>query len=56
MKDFFPLEKRPLPNHVERGFWSACVHSAKEHGYTGLFAGVRFLYRRFMDYVWQCLA
>jgi acetyltransferase-like isoleucine patch superfamily enzyme len=56
MKDYWPLEKRPLPNHKERGFFQACKLSAKEHGYTGFLASARFLYRRYMDYFWQVLA
>ena len=56
MKDYWPLEKRPLPNHKERGFFQACRLSAKEHGYTGFLASARFLYRRDMDYFWQVLA
>ena len=42
MKDFLPLKKQPLPNHVERNFFKACKLSAAEHGYT--------------DYFWQMLA
>ncbi len=56
MKDFLPLEKQPLPNHVERNFFKACQLSAREHGYKGPLASIRFLYRRFMDYFWQVLA
>ena len=41
MKDYWPLEKRPLPNHKERGFFQACKLSAKEHGYTGFLASAR---------------
>ena len=56
MKDFLPLKKQPLPNHVERNFFKACKLSATEHGYTGFMASFRFLYRRYMDYFWQMLA
>ena len=56
MKDFLPLKKQPLPNHVERNFFKACKLSAAEHGYTVLMASFRFLYRRYMDYFWQMLA
>ena len=56
MKDFLPLKKQPLPNHVERNFFKACKLSAAEHGYTGFMASFRFLYRRYMDYFWQMLA
>ncbi len=56
MKDYLPLKKQPLPNHVERNFFKACRLSAAEHGYTGFLASLRFLYRRYMDYFWQMLA
>jgi acetyltransferase-like isoleucine patch superfamily enzyme len=53
MKDYLELKKQPLPNHVERPFFTALKYTAKEHGYTGFFARPRFLYRRTMDYFWQ---
>ena len=53
MKDFLPLIKQPLPNHVERPFFEALKHTAKEHGYTGFMAKTRFLCRRFTDYFLQ---
>jgi acetyltransferase-like isoleucine patch superfamily enzyme len=56
MKDYLELKKQPLPNHVERPFFTALKYTAKEHGYTGLFARPRFLYRRTMDYFWQTLS
>lgn len=56
MKDYLELKKQPLPNHVERPFFQALKHTAKEHGYTGAFARTRFLYRRGMDYFWQVLS
>jgi acetyltransferase-like isoleucine patch superfamily enzyme len=56
MKDYLPLEKQSLPNHVERSFFKALSNTAKEHGYTGFMAQTRFLYRRFMDFVWQVIA
>ena len=56
MKDYLPLERQPLPNHVERSFFQAWKHTAKEHGYSGLFAMPRFLYRRTMDYFMQIVS
>jgi acetyltransferase-like isoleucine patch superfamily enzyme len=56
MKDYLPLEKQSLPNHVERAFFEAFKHTTKEHGYTGFMAKTRFLYRRFMDYFWQFMS
>ena len=56
MKNFLPLKKQPLPNHVERNFFKACKLTAAEHGYMGFMASFRFLYRRYMDYFWQMLA
>ncbi|MCF0201629.1 MAG: acyltransferase [Bacteroidales bacterium] len=50
MKDFLPFEKQALPNYESNGFFKAVRLSAKEHGYTGAFAGLRFLYRRFRDF------
>ncbi len=56
MKDYLPLKKQPLPNHVERSFFQAWKRTAKEHGYTGIFAMPRFLYRRYMDFFLQQLS
>jgi acetyltransferase-like isoleucine patch superfamily enzyme len=56
MKDYLPLERQPLPNHVERSFFNALKHTAKEHGYSGFMPKTRFLYRRFMDYFWHLLS
>lgn len=56
MKDYLELKKQPLPNHVERSFFKALKHTAKEHGYTGFLAKTRFLYRRSMDHFWQVLS
>jgi len=56
MKDYLELKKQPLPNHVERPFFTALKYTAKEHGYIGAFARPRFLYRRTMDYFWQTLS
>ena len=53
MKDYLPLVKQPLPNHVERNFYQAWKRTTKEHGYNGFMAMPRFLYRRFMDHFWQ---
>lgn len=56
MKDYLPLIKQPLPNHVERSFYQAWKRTAREHGYKGFMAMPRFLYRRFMDFQWQLLS
>lgn len=56
MKDYLTLEKRALPNHVERSFLQAWKRTAKEHGYTGFLAKERFLYRRTMDHFLQVIA
>ena len=53
MKDYLPLIRQPLPNHIERPFFQALRHTAREHGYKGFFAMPRFLYRRTMDYILQ---
>lgn len=56
MKDYLPLERQPLPNHVERSFFQALKYTAKEHGYTGFMARPRFLYRRAMDHFLQVIS
>lgn len=56
MKDYLPLIKQPLPNHVERSFYQAWKRTAKEHGYKGFAAMSRFLYRRAMDHFWQVVS
>ncbi len=50
MNDYLPFEKQPLLNYQSNGFWDTVKLSAKEHGYKGTFANIRFLYRRFMDF------
>ncbi len=57
MKDYLPFKKQPLSNYDEAtGFWNIVKHSAKEHGYNGAFAGLRFLFRRFLDFRLQKMA
>ena len=56
MKDYFEIKKRPLPNHKERTFLQALNRTTREHGYRGLGAPLRFLYRRNMDHWLQVLA
>jgi acetyltransferase-like isoleucine patch superfamily enzyme len=56
MKDFLPLVRQPLPNHVERPFFQALKYTAREHGYTGFLARPRFLYRRTMDHFFQVIS
>lgn len=56
MKDYLPLVRQPLPNHVERKFYQAWKYTAHEHGYKGFMAMPRFLYRRIMDYILQLIS
>lgn len=56
MKDYLELKKQSLPNHVERPFFEALKHTAKEHGYTGFLSRFRFLYRRTMDHIIQVIS
>jgi len=56
MKDYLPLKRQPLPNHVERSFFKAWKYTAREHGYIGFMAMPRFLYRRSMDHFWQVIS
>jgi acetyltransferase-like isoleucine patch superfamily enzyme len=56
MKDYLELKRQPLPNHVERSFFKAWKHTAKEHGYKGFFPMPRFLYRRAMDHFLQLIS
>lgn len=56
MKDYLPLKKQPLPNHVERSFYKAWKRTTREHGYKGFAAMPRFLYRRAMDHFWQVVS
>ncbi len=50
MKDYLPFERQPLTNYASNGFFKTVKLSAKEHGYTGAFASLRFLYRRYRDF------
>jgi len=56
MKDYLPLIRQPLPNHVERSFFQAWKRTAKEHGYKGFMSMSRFLYRRIMDHFLQVIS
>lgn len=56
MKDFLEIKRHDLSNHVERPFFQALRYTAKEHGYTGLLARFRFLYRRLMDHIMQVVS
>jgi len=56
MKDYLEIKRQALPNHVERSFFTALKHTAKEHGYTGFLSRTRFLYRRTMDYFLQLIS
>ena len=53
MKDYLSLVRQPLPNHVERSFVKAWKRTTREHGYTGVMAMPRFLFRRYWDFVLQ---
>ena len=50
MKPYLELKKQPLPYHVERSFFKALKHTAKEHGYSGFFYRTRFLIARTKDH------
>ena len=50
MKSYLKIEKQALPYHVERSFFKALKHTAKEHGYSGLFYRCRFLWARNKDH------
>jgi acetyltransferase-like isoleucine patch superfamily enzyme len=56
MKDYLPLARQTLPNHVERPFYQAWKLSTKEHGYTGFMAMTRFLFRRTLDHFLQVIS
>ena len=56
MKDYLPLTRQSLPNHVERPFYQAWKLSTKEHGYTGFMAMPRFLFRRTLDHFLQVIS
>jgi len=50
MIPYLKIQKQSLPYHTERSFLSAVNHSAKEHGFTGRFANLRFLMVRTKDH------
>lgn len=56
MKDYLSIKKQSLPYHKERSFFKALKRTAKEHGYVGLMAKTRFLYRRLMDHILQVIS
>lgn len=56
MKDYLKFENQPLPNHVERSFFSALKSTAKEHGYVGFLAKSRFMIRRMLDHILQVVS
>ena len=55
-KSYIPIKRQSLPNHVERGFFSALTRSSKEHGYTGIFGPLLFFIKRLRDHVYQVLS
>ncbi len=56
MKAYLKVEKQILPNHIERPFFKALPHTTREHGYTGPFAHIRFLWARTKDHWLQVIA
>ena len=56
MKAYLKVEKQVMPNHVERSFRQALGHTAREHGFTGLFAKTRFLWHRTKDHWLQVIS
>jgi len=56
MKPYLKIEKQTLPNHVERPFFKALTHTAKEHGFRGLFFRSRFLISRTKDHWLQVIS
>lgn len=56
MKDYLPIVKQPLPNHIERSFFKAWKLTAREHGYKGFLSMPRFLFRRAMDHFLQTIS
>ena len=50
------IERKNLPNHVERGFFKAINLSAVEHGYSGPFLTYRYFMRRLRDHLFQLLS
>jgi acetyltransferase-like isoleucine patch superfamily enzyme len=56
MKEYLEVKQQILPNHVERPFLQALPRTAKEHGFTGTFAQISFLWHRIKDHWLQVLA
>lgn len=56
MKAYLKVEKQPMPNHVERPFFIQLGYTAREHGFTGLFARTRFLWHRTKDHWLQVIS
>ncbi|HPS39693.1 MAG TPA: acyltransferase [Candidatus Cloacimonadota bacterium] len=56
MKAYLKIEKQSLPYHVERSFLNALKHTAKEHGYTGPYAQIAFLWARTKDHWLQVVS
>lgn len=56
MKEYLEVKKQYLPNHVERSFLQALPRTAREHGFTGPFAQIDFLWHRIMDHWLQVIA
>lgn len=56
MKKYLKIKKQSLPYYVERPFFQAVSHSAKEHGFKGQFARFRFLTNRLFDHFLQVMS
>lgn len=56
MIEYLEVKKQHLPNHVERSFFEALPRTAREHGFKGPFAQIRFLWHRIKDHWLQVVA
>ena len=45
-KSYLEIERQSLPNHIERGFFTAIKLSGIGHGYSGFFLTYRYFLRR----------
>lgn len=56
MEKILEIKKQILPYHVERTFFNALAHTAREHGYIGFGGKYRFLITRLKDHWLQVFA
>lgn len=56
MKSNLLIKRHELPYHVERPFYKALTHTAKEHGFVGMLAKPDFIWHRLKDHILQVLA